>query len=65
MPVLGTALYNKLQDGIECKDLTCDEELLLDEYITPYLVYQVMAELPMALSFQFYNKGVVRKSGDG
>jgi hypothetical protein len=65
LPVLGTALYNKLQDGIECKDLTCDEETLLDEYITPCLVYQVMAELPMALSFQFYNKGVVRKSGDG
>jgi hypothetical protein len=65
LPVLGTALYNKLQTGIECKDLSCDDELLLDEYITPCLVYQVMAELPMALSFQFYNKGVVRKTGEG
>jgi len=65
LPVLGTALYNKLQTGVECKDLTCDEEILLDEYITPCLVYQVMSELPMALSFQFYNKGVVRKTGEG
>lgn len=65
LPTLGTALYNRLQDGIDCKDLTCDEEALLNDYITPCLVYQVMAELPMALAYQFYNKGVVRKSGEG
>jgi hypothetical protein len=65
LPMLGTALYNRLQDGIDCKDLDCDEEALLNEYITPTLVYQVMAELPMALSYQFYNKGVVKKSGEG
>lgn len=65
LPVLGTALYNKLQDDIDCKSLTCDYETLLNEYITPCLVYQVMAELPMALSYQFYNKGVVKKTGEG
>lgn len=65
LPVLGTALYNKLQDDIDCKSLTCEYETLLNDYITPCLVYQVMAELPMALSYQFYNKGVVKKTGDG
>lgn len=65
LPVLGTALYNKLQDDIDCKSLTCDYETLLNDYITPCLVYQVMSELPMALSYQFYNKGVVKKTGDG
>ena len=65
LPVLGTALYNKLQDDIDCKSLTCDYETLLNDYITPCLVYQVMAELPMALSYQFYNKGVVKKTGEG
>ena len=64
LPALGTALYERLQDGIECGDLTCDEETLLNTYLTPCLVYYVMSELPMALSYQFYNKGVVRKSGD-
>jgi hypothetical protein len=64
LPALGTALYERLQDGIECGDLNCDEETLLNAYITPCLVYYVMSELPMALSYQFYNKGVVRKSGD-
>jgi len=65
LPALGTALYERLQDGIECGDLNCDEETLLNTYITPCLVYYVMSELPMALSYQYYNKGVVRKSGDG
>lgn len=64
LPALGTALYNKLQTGIECGTLTCDEETLLNTYITPCLVYYVMSELPMGISYQFYNKGVVRKSGD-
>lgn len=64
LPALGTALYERLQDGIECGDLSCDEETLLNQYITPCLVYYVMSELPMALSYQYYNKGVVRKTGD-
>lgn len=65
LPVLGTALYDKLQTDIENKQLTCPYETLLNDYITPCLVYQVMAELPMALSYQFYNKGVVKKTGEG
>jgi hypothetical protein len=65
LPALGTALYERLQTGIECGDLNCDEETLLNTYITPCLVYYVMSELPMALSYQFYNKGIVRKTGEG
>ena len=65
LPVLGTALYDKLQTDIENKQLACPYETLLNDYITPCLVYQVMAELPMALSYQFYNKGVVKKTGEG
>lgn len=64
LPALGTALYERLQDAVECKDLTCDEQDLLDKYVTPCLVYFVMSELPMGLSYQFYNKGLVRKTGD-
>jgi hypothetical protein len=62
-PLLGTAFYNRLLDGIEDNDLTDIEQDLIDTYITPTLVYFVLSELPMGLSFQFYNKGVVRKTG--
>lgn len=64
LPALGTGLYNRLQDGIQANDLTANETTLLDTYITPTLVYLVMAELPMGLSYQFYNKGMIRKTGE-
>lgn len=65
LPTLGSGLYNRLQDGIQNQDLSSEESVLLDTYITPCLVYLVMSELPMGLSYQFYNKGLIRKSGEG
>lgn len=65
LPALGTALYGRLQDGIQNNNLTQTESNLLDVYIAPTLVYYVMSELPMGLSYQFYNKGLIRKSGEG
>jgi len=65
LPALGSALYDRLQTGIELNNLTPSETSLLDTYITPTLVYYVMSELPMGLSYQFYNKGMIRKSGEG
>jgi len=65
LPALGSALYDRLQTGIQLNNLTPTETSLLDTYITPTLVYYVMSELPMGLSYQFYNKGMIRKSGEG
>jgi hypothetical protein len=62
LPALGTALYNRLLAGIVASNLTSTEQALIDTYITPSLVFYVMAELPMGLSYQFYNKGVIRKA---
>lgn len=63
-PALGTALYNRLQSAINCGDITCDEKLLLDDYIVDTLVNYTLSELPQGLSFQFYNKGLLRKTGE-
>jgi hypothetical protein len=64
LPVLGSALFERLQNGIDDNDLTNDEKDLLDNYITDALLYFVLAELPMGLNFQFYTKGVVQKTGE-
>jgi hypothetical protein len=64
LPALGTALYTRLQDGIVANNLTANESALLDDYVTDTLVYYVLSELPVGLSFQFYNKGLVRKTSD-
>jgi len=64
LPAVGSALYNRLQSGVECNNLTCDEKTLLDDYVVDTLVNYVLSELPQGLSFQFYNKGLIRKSSD-
>lgn len=64
LPALGSALYNRLQLGIEQNNLSIQETALLDNYVTDTLVYFVLSELPVGLSYQFYNKGLVRKSSD-
>jgi len=63
LPILGTALYVRLQTAIEENTLTDKEADLIDTYITPTLVFYVLSELPLGISFQFYNKGLVRKTG--
>ena len=64
LPALGSTLYNKLQSAINGSTLNADETILLNNYIADCLIYYVMSELPMGLSYQFYNKGLLRKSGD-
>jgi hypothetical protein len=64
LPALGSALYNRLQAGIQANDLTQGEVTLLNDYIVDTLVNFVLSELPQGLSFQYYNKGLLKKTGD-
>ncbi len=64
LPTLGSTLYNRLQAGITAANLNANEVLLLNNFVADCLIYYVMSELPMGLSYQFYNKGLLRKSGD-
>jgi hypothetical protein len=64
-PILGTALYNKLISDIDSTGTTTGAyKTLLDDYILDTLINYVIAALPDAISFQFWNKGVLRKGGD-
>jgi hypothetical protein len=64
LPALGSALYDRLQAGITANNLTQLEITLLNDYIVDTLVNFTLAELPQGLSFQFYNKGLLRKGGE-
>jgi hypothetical protein len=64
MPCLGSTLYNRIQAGITSNNLNANEVLLLDNYVVDTLVNYVLSELPQGMSFQFYNKGLLRKQGD-
>lgn len=68
LPVLGSALYFKLQDIISDNTIITDASLLpyktlVDIYVVDALIYYTLSELPTTISYQFWNKGVMRKQG--
>lgn len=66
-PILGSALFDKIQTIVGNNTIAdagnADYKLLLDEYIIDVLVYYTLSDMPVEISFQFWNKGVVRKQG--
>ena len=64
LPALGSGLYNRLQEGIEANDLTNDERVLLNNYITDSLVWFTVGELVTMTSYQFFSKGVLQKTAE-
>jgi hypothetical protein len=64
LPLLGTGLYNRLQDGIEANNLTQDETDLL-VYVRDPLIYFTVARLVENLSYQIWNKCVLKKGNEG
>lgn len=64
LPLLGSALYNKIQADISANTLAGDYKDLLDKYIVDALIYYTLTDLPTTISYQFWNKGVQRKIGN-
>ena len=67
LPVLGSALYFKLQTLISGNTINdagnAAYKTLIDIYIVDALIYYCLSELPTTISYQFWNKGVMRKGG--
>jgi len=64
LPLLGTALFNKLQNDINADQLDGNYKTLLDDYVVDCLVWYTLTESPETMSYQLTNKGLVRKQGD-
>ena len=70
-PVLGTALFNKIQaliNGVTPSNINdavwSDYKDLIDTYIIDALMNFTLSKLPLTMGYQFWNKGVVRKHGE-
>jgi Zn-dependent protease with chaperone function len=63
-PILGSALFNKLLTDIDGGTLAGDYKTLVDNFIVDALVWYTLMSLPQTLSYQFWNKGIVRKQGE-
>lgn len=61
-PAIGSELFDRLQQGIDDDDLNANEIILLNNYIADALAWFTMSELTPELMYQFYNKGVVKKT---
>jgi len=64
LPLCGSALYNKLLADINANTLTGNYKVLVDDYIIDTLANYVISELPLGLTYQFWNKGVSQKTTD-
>ena len=62
--IVGSGIYNELKTQIQANTVTANNQTLLNDYIQPCLMWRVMAESPLALSFKYANKGVVNKTGE-
>lgn len=56
--IIGARLYDKICEYVSSGEIPADYRILLDDYITPYLEYKVMADIQLPLSYKFRNLGV-------
>lgn len=61
---IGSMLLDKLYELVENGDVTEPYKTLIDDYITQYLKYKVLAEIVVPLSYKYRNAGVIQTSGD-
>jgi len=64
LPILGTALYNKLCSDISGSSLSGNYKTLMDDYILPCMMWYVLYEAPIPISYRITNKDIVRKNSD-
>lgn len=63
-PLLGSSLYNKIVTEVQAGSITGDYKNLLDDYIVDALCWYVLSEAVSDVSWQLWNKGVLRKAPD-
>jgi hypothetical protein len=68
LPILGSALFEKLQTLIDNNSISdnvnADYKNLLDKFICDALMYHTLSEMVTSTSYQFWNKGVMRKQNE-
>lgn len=66
--LIGTELLDKLYDLITDGSITnaknANYKTLLDDYVTNYLKYKVLAEVTIPLAYKYRNAGIVQTTND-
>lgn len=61
---IGTMLLDKLCSDVANNTIDDPYKTLLDDYITPFLKFKVLAEVVIPISFKYRNAGIVQSTGD-
>ena len=64
LPILGTTLYNELVSKVQSNSISGDNKILMDDYITPTMVWYCRFELPYNLNYKYFSKSVGVQSSD-
>lgn len=62
--LIGTELLDSLYEQISKGDIKEQYKILLDDHITNFLKFKVLAEIVIPLSFKYRNAGIVQTGGD-
>ena len=62
--VIGSGIYDELQDQAFNSTLTADNTTLLDSYIAPCLKYYSLTESMLPMTFKFMNKSVATRNSE-
>lgn len=62
--LIGTSLLTDLCEKVRDNRLNNDDKMLLDEYITPFLKFKVLAEVTLPIAFKYRNAGVVQTNNE-
>lgn len=62
--VIGSGIYDELQDQAYNGTLTNDNTTLLDKYIAPCLKYYTLTESMLPMTFKFMNKTVASRNSE-
>lgn len=62
--LIGTSLLNDLCEKVRDNRLNDDDKTLLDEYITPYLKFKVLAEVTLPIAFKYRNAGIIQTNNE-
>lgn len=63
--ILGDKLYNSITDKIAHNNLTGNYLTLVNDYIKPYLVYEVQSVICIPLNFKTRNAGIINQYDNG
>lgn len=64
LPLLGSTLLNKILADIKANTLSNQYLTLVNDYLVDMVCNYVLSEMPDAINYQFWNKGLASKTSD-